>query len=1047
MVYRFLGFILLCTSLIACGSDDDGNSVSSKNDYLDEVSSSSWDEDDESSSSRQEQGNESSSSQKESNDSSSSSGSEDSSSSSTQNSGSSSGSSSSGSSSSQESSSSHARSSSSVDPTGGFTLIDGVPVIRAGIQDTYNFHYYPTVQIGTKVWLAENLHAPHDQSVCYDNLTTNCQIYGRLYRVEVPQCPSDFRVAEQSDWEDLLAQTKGTKSLRAAKTWKTSDESQVGTNDYGFAIYPTGSCDLDTCTGMYENAVFLTKEPLGYYTFTMDSETPSFKKGYNPSLYAAIRCVKDSKNVYSEDDLPKVCSNGNRMSVRTYNIYECYNKTWYTSSEKTPTTCADEDELKDIVYERDMYNCRSNKYYKVTTMESTVGFCSSKNVGDTVTYSGTVYACDSNIWNKATIDQVYGECTQYERDSIVNYDKEKYICIEQAWRKATDKELKYGICTKDKFGTFADEEKTLVCKSHVWQTPITEDLLGSCNAANDKKITELSGTAYVCKDGSWSRATKSDFLGTCNSSNQGAIKEYNNLFYICKNGLWATANNEEKKYGLCTTSNEGLVKDNSVICKSGVWVAATKADILGTCSSSNLYETKKYASNTYVCKSGAWVMASATEIKYGVCTPENEGLKGDSLICKSGSWTKMSASEYYGTCDSKLQDKVYTSYICDAGIWRTMTTLEKNVGAFCTTTRQDSVAKTSTRFYYCNRGSWTQTTEINYTLGFCNENRIGEEGVYRDTICICESYGWNMTKTNYILGDCNEESHGITKEFKNVEYICRINNYWSEKNNIEQTYGFCSRKNLGETIQALYAEENLYYTRICASDYNWTWANKDMFLGESNSTNKGDVKNYSGQDFISRGDGWEPVYGTYKDPRDNKTYRTVVLHNLTFMADNLNYETENSWCYNNQASECETYGRLYTHEAAKSACPTGWHLPTLYEYTITIDNHLLRYSKYADGYWQGNVTDKYSELEVKGHGYRMSNGQFLHKLRIGGFWIDEEYNESKAYILLLNPEQSFRDSDFNFTEVNVSVGSSNRRFDMYFTGKANGWGVRCVKDE
>jgi len=48
----------------------------------------------------------------------------------------------------------------------------------------------------------------------------------------------------------------------------------------------------------------------------------------------------------------------------------------------------------------------------------------------------------------------------------------------------------------------------------------------------------------------------------------------------------------------------------------------------------------------------------------------------------------------------------------------------------------------------------------------------------------------------------------------------------------------------------------------------------------------------------------------------------------TWMTENLNKTTKDSWCYDNSADSCAKYGRLYTWDAAKKACPTGWHLPT-----------------------------------------------------------------------------------------------------------------------
>ena len=112
------------------------------------------------------------------------------------------------------------------------------------------------------------------------------------------------------------------------------------------------------------------------------------------------------------------------------------------------------------------------------------------------------------------------------------------------------------------------------------------------------------------------------------------------------------------------------------------------------------------------------------------------------------------------------------------------------------------------------------------------------------------------------------------------------------------------------------------------------------------------------------------------DPRDGKEYKTVLIGEQWWMAENLNFESELSQFRDNNEENGEIYGRLYFWSEAQNVCPDGWHLPSIDEWDLLIDyagseynivNELVSSSTLWDSDFRGQMDQAflhYPEVQV-----------------------------------------------------------------------------------
>jgi uncharacterized protein (TIGR02145 family) len=161
---------------------------------------------------------------------------------------------------------------------------------------------------------------------------------------------------------------------------------------------------------------------------------------------------------------------------------------------------------------------------------------------------------------------------------------------------------------------------------------------------------------------------------------------------------------------------------------------------------------------------------------------------------------------------------------------------------------------------------------------------------------------------------------------------------------------------------------------------------------------------------------------TFKDSRDSKTYMAFEINGVAWMGENLRHKVGDSWCYDDKGANCQEYGRMYSWDDAKVACPKGWHLPSRAEWDTLVTwlggdrraGYALAYSDSLGfmikfGY-PPNVNGRYSDSDVQ-----------------ASYWTSDENSASTAWV-------------YYFIKQKLPLVYTN-----YFS-KNYGMMCRCVRD-
>jgi len=178
----------------------------------------------------------------------------------------------------------------------------------------YDGQTYKAVQIGTQIWMAENLNYKAEGSKFYENSSDNGAKYGRLYNWETAMkvCPKGWHLPTNEEWDKLFRfvdgdtsskspykSEKAGKHLKATSGWNFHmGAGGNGTDEFGFSALPGGSGNLDGSfsnagnNGLWWSASVSNITNACYRYMSCNNDRAYWSHGNKSDLYS-VRCLKD----------------------------------------------------------------------------------------------------------------------------------------------------------------------------------------------------------------------------------------------------------------------------------------------------------------------------------------------------------------------------------------------------------------------------------------------------------------------------------------------------------------------------------------------------------------------------------------------------------------------------------------------------------------------------------------------------------------------------------------------------------------------------------
>ena len=170
------------------------------------------------------------------------------------------------------------------------------------------------------------------------------------------------------------------------------------------------------------------------------------------------------------------------------------------------------------------------------------------------------------------------------------------------------------------------------------------------------------------------------------------------------------------------------------------------------------------------------------------------------------------------------------------------------------------------------------------------------------------------------------------------------------------------------------------------------------------------------------------------DPKDGETYNVIRIGNQIWMAENYRFASDNSLSINDNESNDNPFGRLYTWEDALQIVPEGWRLPTLDDWrqlnafilkknACKTGTALKSKDNWAKSFNNQKGEDIYDFTAYPTGFWNCITKDFSSSTYCTNFWTSTRYDEDRAYSILLH---------YLNENIKAQAGSMQNRFSIRF---------------